>query len=95
MTHEEVTRWSANENQTKLRYGHWIAEEALFDLIDTPKPHADDHGAQLARMNEIDRIKAWQEHNAVAARYAMKELFALIDMRAAELAPVFYLEAAE
>jgi hypothetical protein len=93
MTHEEVTRWSAIEHQGHLRYGQPIMMECLFGIIDGRT--VDEFGFDLERHKEIERAKAWQEHNAVAARYAMKELFALIDMRAAELAPVFYLEAAE
>ena len=95
MTREQVTRWSAIEYQTLLRDGQVHAMESLFALIGAPRLEADDRDTILARLYEIDRARDWQEHNAVAARYAMKELFQMIDDRAAELAPVAFLEAAE
>lgn len=81
MTRDQVTRWSAIEHQSKLRYGQQIAEDCLVGLIDGRT--IDEWGHPIDPAYEIDRGKAWQEHNAVAARYAMQELFTLIASNAA------------
>lgn len=93
MTPELLTKWSAIEHQTYARYGYGHMADALANVMNA------DIDAET-RFAERFRAADWQRHNAVAARYAMAELFKLIDMRAAassdaEPAPVQFLEAAE